>query len=305
MKKEFNPKGKFEQAEAFLKDITGLGLRVGILILFAIAAWRLGWSQLTVNLSEFNFSDLLAMILALFAMGMSLAFYFKSTDSSNQFYHDSYEFTQRISEVIGRMEERFGERLKHLDEGYGRIESRFDDMAQSKIEIQEQVKETEGKEEEEKAKLEKVNNEMEEMLENLAMRAQLAEREKDEFFKKMQVLTGERNDAQKHIKKMEQEKTYLQNQLSILQKESINDGKDAFYNVLAYYLNSKEVANLIAGKVPIKRINYQILEFITSESMFDRKYYYDIGIIDKNGHLTPRTLRFIEHAVRDNEDYKD
>ncbi|OQB81233.1 MAG: hypothetical protein BWX88_04318 [Planctomycetes bacterium ADurb.Bin126] len=96
------------------------------------------------------------MILALFAIGMSVAFYFKTTDSSNQFYDNIYNFTQKTSEILGRIEERFGERLKHLDEGYGRIQSQFEGITRSPGEIEKKVAETKGKEEEVKESLQNV-----------------------------------------------------------------------------------------------------------------------------------------------------
>nr|MDA3824148.1 hypothetical protein [Bacteroidales bacterium] len=112
--------------------------------LFVVIAWRIAWSNFTLDLTKFDFSDLLAMILALFAIAMSVAFYFKSTDSSNQFYDNIYNFTQKTSEILGHIEERFGERLKHLDEG---MQSRFDGISKSPSDIEKKVKETEGKEE--------------------------------------------------------------------------------------------------------------------------------------------------------------
>jgi hypothetical protein len=167
---------KFDEAVSKLKSLTAGAIRLAVIILFAVVAWRVAWSNFSLDLSKFDFSDLLAMILALFAMGMSVAFYFKSTDSSNQFYDNIYNFTQKTSEILGRIEERFGERLKHLDEGYGRIQSQFDGIYRSPGEIEKKVKETEGKEEKEKEKLVETDKAMQRLMEELARRAQLEEK---------------------------------------------------------------------------------------------------------------------------------
>lgn len=90
-------------------------------------------SSIIFNFSDFRFIDLLSLILALFSMSLSAAFYFKSTDQSNQFYNSSVDFTRNISEILGRIEGVFGERLKHIDEGYQGIR---DAISPLKMEIE-------------------------------------------------------------------------------------------------------------------------------------------------------------------------
>lgn len=209
----------FEKAEYKIKDLTSLALKIAIIILFAVVAWRISWSAASIDFSKFDFSDFLAMILALFAMAMSVAFYFKSTDSSNQFYDNIYNFTQKTSEILGRIEERFGERLKHLDEGYGRIQSRFDGISKSSEEIEKEVKETEGKEQEEKKKLEETNKAMKEMLESLTHKAKLQQKEKEDFYEKMGELAAEKDMAQKRIQEMEEDRDRLQNQFHMMERD--------------------------------------------------------------------------------------
>jgi hypothetical protein len=131
----------FERTQILIRQLTWFAMKLAIIILLGVGAWRLAWVSFNIDLSNFEFSDLLAMILALFAVGMSVAFYFKTTDSSNQFYDNIYNFTQKTSEILGRIEERFGERLKHLDEGYGRMQSHFEGLAQSSDEITKEVEE--------------------------------------------------------------------------------------------------------------------------------------------------------------------
>jgi hypothetical protein len=92
---------------AVIRDV----LVIAFIILFA---WKLLNANISLNLSGFAFSDLLSLLLALFSVWLSVAFYLKASDTSNKFYDNTYRFTSNISELLGRIEERFGERLRHL-----------------------------------------------------------------------------------------------------------------------------------------------------------------------------------------------
>ena len=66
-------------------------------------------------------TDLLAILLAFFSIGLAVFFYFKSSEESSRFYANSYDFTKDMSEMLGRIEAGFGEKLRHIDEGYTHI----------------------------------------------------------------------------------------------------------------------------------------------------------------------------------------
>ncbi|MFM2334285.1 MAG: hypothetical protein RIS91_288 [Bacteroidota bacterium] len=82
---------------------------VGILVTLLLV-YKLAVSNLSFDFSKFDFNALLALLLSLFAIGLSVAFYFKATDTSNLFYDNTYKFTKEISEILGRIEAGFGER---------------------------------------------------------------------------------------------------------------------------------------------------------------------------------------------------
>ena len=193
--KQKTTESRFEAAEQWLKKYTSIATRISILVLFSICAWRLAWSNITIDLNKFEFSDLLALILALFAVGMSVAFYFKSTDSSNQFYDNSYRFTKEVSEILGRIEAGFGERLRHLDEGYSGLKDRFDQLPYDSQKAQEEIE----KEEEE---LKKVSEERNELINNLAQRAKLQQKEKEELFSQIGQKDEELSKAQAELRFM-------------------------------------------------------------------------------------------------------
>jgi len=63
---------------------------------------------------------------------MSFAFYFQASQTSNTFYDNTYKFTKDTSEVLGRMEGMFGEKLSHLNDNYTRMDKRLEQFSPAK-----------------------------------------------------------------------------------------------------------------------------------------------------------------------------
>lgn len=91
----------------------------------AVICYKVAISDLSGLLTGFSFTDLLALFLSIFSVWFSVSFYHKATDSSNEFYNNSYNFAKEISVILGRIEAGFGEQLKHINEGYTQLNSRF------------------------------------------------------------------------------------------------------------------------------------------------------------------------------------
>lgn len=92
---------------------------MAIIALICVVAVKLAITPWILNIDRFSFTDLLALVLAIFSVWLSVMFYFKADEGSKRFYNDSYEFTRDISVILGRIEERFGERLTSLSDHYG------------------------------------------------------------------------------------------------------------------------------------------------------------------------------------------
>lgn len=159
---------------SLIRDI----LIIAIAILFA---WKLLNAKITLDLSGFSFNDLLALLLALFSVWLAVAFYFKASDTSNQFYDNTYKFTKELSELLGRIEEGFGERLRHLDEGYAGIRDRFErwqdyNSAPTSSEVKH-----------EKDEIRRLEQNYQELIDQLASRAQIAESEKESIKQQLET----------------------------------------------------------------------------------------------------------------------
>jgi hypothetical protein len=148
-----------------------------LLLLFAAAlVWRVIITK--VDLQGFSFNDLLALLLAVFSVALSVAFYFKANETSNQFYDNTYKFTKEMSELLGRIESGFGERLRHLDEGYSTMVERFDKIPAYFGPTVTQVQTEEDEVTRLKEKLSK-------LIEDFANQAHIAEQEKKELIFKL------------------------------------------------------------------------------------------------------------------------
>lgn len=162
-------------------------------LLIIVIGWKLLNSQLQIDLSNFSFSELLALLLSLFSVALSVAFYFKANETSNQFYNNSYKFTKDMSEILGRIEAGFGERLRHLDEGYSGIRDKFDRLSPysetKKEDIKKEEQEVKKREEEQLA-----------LLEDLAKRAKLAEGEKQDIFRQLAEKSEELEHARSELR---------------------------------------------------------------------------------------------------------
>ncbi|HEX7608853.1 MAG TPA: hypothetical protein VF370_06010 [Candidatus Cryosericum sp.] len=148
-----------------------------LVILVSIAGWKLATTPWKIDLTGFSFTDLLSLLLALFAVLMSALFYFKANESSNAFYDNTYHFSKDMSEILARIESGFGERLKHLDDGYAGIANKVNGVGQIKA-VKEDVKSGEDA-------VKKAEQEREHLLDELMKKARLQDDEKKELIRQM------------------------------------------------------------------------------------------------------------------------
>lgn len=244
-----------------------------------------------IEISNVTYTDLLSMILAMFAIGISVAFYFKSTDNSNKFYDNTYKFTSDISEILGRIEAGFGEKLKHLDEGYTGLRDKFipsnftsSSTQLSKSEIEDQVKE-------ERAKLKDKLIEKDDLIKDLLNKAKLTEKEKIEYSKSLK-------EKEILISKLEKEI----NNLVISRSNDEKDKEAIIFGALPPSLRNilrDFIVQNISDKglffhksadelIPILRLN--IFEYSSSDISNLKRY----GVIDDNLRFTKPGIEYLK-----------
>lgn len=141
-----------------------------------------------------DFPTLLSLLLAIFSVFLSALFYFKATDTSNTFYDNTYKFTQDIASLLVKIESGFGEKLRHLDEGYTSMRDKLDKIP-GKYEIEETKTEIQKEEEDLKQKLE----EKDRMIDELASKAHLKDNEREKFKSELNNRIAELSAAQSEI----------------------------------------------------------------------------------------------------------
>jgi hypothetical protein len=151
-------------------------------------------TQLTVD-----FPTLLSLLLALFSVALSALFYFKATDTSNTFYDNTYKFTRDIAQLLAKIESGFGERLRHLDEGYSSMSTYLQNLP---YKGNEEVEKTKKKIENEKLELEKVKEERDKIIQSLVARSQLQDEEKRKFFTELEKKEEALKEAQREVQKL-------------------------------------------------------------------------------------------------------
>lgn len=66
--------------------------------------------------SGFSLESLISLLLAFFSIFISIFFYFKADETSKRFHDNSYTFMKDISVTLGKIEERFAEKLNSLND---------------------------------------------------------------------------------------------------------------------------------------------------------------------------------------------
>ena len=88
---------------------------IGSIIFIAILCY-------SILKSNFSLDSILSTLLAFFSIFISIFFYFKADETSTNFYKSSYEFMKDISVTLGKIEERFGEKLNSLNEKVSQLD---------------------------------------------------------------------------------------------------------------------------------------------------------------------------------------
>lgn len=241
---------------------------VGIL-LSGLIIYKFAISELTFDFSKFDFNALLSLILAIFAIGLSVAFYFKATDTSNLFYDNTYKFTKEISEILGRIEAGFGERLRHLDEGYSGLINKFDNGH-----AEQNIKETKEEIEKEKQKLKSEIEERNQILNSLIEKAQLEQHEKQEIRRQLK-------EKEVEISKQNREINFLKHRLhseSELENTDLENLPESVIRTLANFVKTTKEPEMF-------------LKYPTS--VIGRKYRLDINELSKNELIPLLNMRII------------
>ncbi|MDD3856288.1 hypothetical protein [Sulfurimonas sp.] len=249
-----------------------------IIAFIVIVSWKLLNSNITIDIKEFGFSDLISLILAIFAMSLSIAFYFKANDTSNFFYDNVYKFTKDTSEILGRIEAGFGEKLRHIDEGYVGLRNKFD-------QIPIDIKETENKIENEEKEIQQIADDRNKIIADLVEKAKIKDEEKEKLLSEIKSKDEAYSQARREL-------FMLKRNLDDVELEN-NDIPER----LERYIANKAI-DLFGSRCTecdIKK-NYDKFNNILHEDAREEMKEFDL--IDKHNELTRKGARFISRIIR-------
>ncbi|MBO9647375.1 MAG: hypothetical protein J7605_02610 [Variovorax sp.] len=263
---------------------------IAVIALLVVLTWKLVNADISINIGEFSFTDLLALILALFSVWLSILFYFKADEASAKFYDNTYKFTKDMSEILGRIEAGFGERLRHLDEGQTSLRDLVGRFPISGAHVVEEV-------EREERVIEEKEGEQKKIIEELAVKAKLAEGEKADLFRRLAQTSEELELARAELRRLME--------VSEADGELTSSARIAGLRVL------EDLLVRLAGSVGPNRVRNmykrnanEVWTQLTSRAVARTEFEMlkDGGVVDDHGRLTPfgtaglRTL-LVKHAT--------
>jgi len=262
--------------------IWGLPRTVACFVVIALTS-AIVYRLVTVHCDlQFDFPAFLSLLLALFAVGLSALFYFKTTEISNAFYDNTHKFTREVSQILGRIEAGFGERLRHLDEGYTGLRDRFEKLPFDVSKAREQ-------EEEEKQEVARKEAEIQDLLNNLAERAQLAETEKRELFARLE-------QTQEELAMSKSELRRLQRRIRSAEEEP-SEVHPGFSDYLRSFLQEHSSLRL-THRYPSLIIKREFRKVSEALDPAARDFMQRHDLLDEEGDLTGDGVRFVGSIMR-------
>ncbi len=239
-----------------------------LLILTVVVSIKISLINSENVFKDFNFTDLLSLLLAFFSITISIVFYLKAGETANQFYDNTYKFTQHTSEILGRIESGFGERLRNINESYNRLGEDIRRYSAKDNRVQEEIKnQTEN--------IEKNENVLKDIVNTLFENSKLDEHEKEKLKKDLTQSNKELEEARNKILDLEKK----------IRRSSV---PNLLPGVKRYY-KRKLVEFGFDWDTSIEQVNEALSQYIHRGELPDQfiKDLLNLNIITKDYNLTP------------------
>ncbi|WP_458400943.1 hypothetical protein [Mailhella sp.] len=222
-----------------------------------------------------DLSTLLSLALALFSIFISFQFYFKTTETSNKFYDNTYKFTKDISEILVKIESGFGEKLDYINR-YMQNGHNISEFREEKKEIKEDISEKDKERDRFVESIVKKLNESEDEKKNLLAQYKEIEREKEHLSERLEELRRQRN-------------TFLYND-RILERPRI-------HRIVTTFTKNKIIPELLADDY--ESFEDKVKHFAELTEKGGPKYIQDLESLEywDNDELTPKGYRWLHRLV--------
>lgn len=185
---------KIEQRDSYVRVGLAISLVFAIFLVIVLLFVRTWNEDMSALFQKVELSDFISLTLALFSISLSILFYMKASDTSNLFYDNTYKFTKDTSEMLGRIEAGFGEKLQNLNEGYGHIRDTISN-SNSKQQLYDELEDT-------AVEVNKITKEKDNVIAKLIEESQLKDDEKKK-------LSEDLEEKELRIKNLNEQIRYL------------------------------------------------------------------------------------------------
>lgn len=276
-----------EKQKSQIDFISNLIKNLSILIIIGVVAYKIITSPFQI---EMDVVTLISLLLALFSIYLSALFYFKATETSNSFYDNTYKFTKDIAELLVRIESGFGERLRHLDESYSKIQDKFDRYTRP-----DEIEQTQKEAEESQKDLEEKVKQREEIIEDLANRAKLQGKERDSILKRLAEAENELSNSRREL-------DFFQSELARVKSTSDNESLSSkTLRQVTDYTQNKVVRDMdpsFIASAPATLIKRRWAKELVDLDNLYVKDLMKLRFVDNNQQLTANGIRFFKEQAR-------
>ncbi|WP_348708552.1 hypothetical protein [uncultured Pseudoalteromonas sp.] len=218
-----------------IEAITKIIRELAVTSLLVIIAYKLLNVNPSFDFTKLSATDLVALILAVFAVGLSAAFYFAASNSSSKFYDNMHKFTKDTSVILGQLTEQ----LKGLDKRQQEVKETFERQYSSNhptdtdSEVKVQAKEIKVNEVREDLK-----NSVESWLEKFQIEAEEREKIKSELAEKESLLSDALTQLSEYKAEL-REHAYrrVRNYLKYSFRGAKDNGANSFQEACKYILD--------------------------------------------------------------------
>lgn len=220
---------------------------VFLILAFIIIATFL--NKITIDLSNFTFSDLIAIIISLWAVYISMLFYHKNNEATAEFYNNFYVFIKDVTEKIGKLDAGVKEGMEGLKERVG-----YNNNIGPDKDYKKRIEELESKNTDNNKKLEDSEKELKDILSELYQKTKAS------------------NDMQKKIDELTSEISKYKNNSNILNRRlrMTSSNKDLYQIIedLQEGYSQKRLDEMM--KEPLEEFARDIYHYY--EAMFEKDY---------------------------------
>lgn len=241
-----------------IKEIIRIIRELAVIVVLIIIGYKFASTGFTIDVGTLRATDIVALLMAFFAVGLSAAFYFKGSEASNLFYDNMHKFTQDTSVILGKIESKFSEQLKNIEQRSADLKVSVD-----KYYSNSNNEASDEKKEQAESQVNKSKEQYEELIESIFSKVKIDETEKSKLKSELQRSEEELRSLESSLVEIERGKIekfkprlrrYLERRLyrALTDKELIDlKPKELFLNILrngvSQFVNDMKSAGFITN----------------------------------------------------------